>query len=551
MSAPTESQLLRLLCEHFPGGVTVMDHELRLTLWNQRFLELLDFPAELFERPVTLPELWRFNIERGEFGPVQDVEALVADFTERALRFEPHSFTRIRPNGQALEIRGEPIAGAGGFVTSWVDVSEHHRLQTELTRNDALVSQLVNHLPQAVNLYDEQLRLQLWNQAFIDSLELPQEAVFRGARFEDLISLMAKRGDYGPGDPTAQTAERLALAQRFEAHRFERTRPNGRTQLIEGRPVRFENRLAGFVSTYTDITAQKDTELALRRANDQLAASMAVRSAELDTAQSHLNQAITQLEQSEKLAALGQLVAGVAHELNTPIGNSLMAATSFLDRVREFESELAQGLRRSVLEDFIRFSREAAQLVHANLQRAGELIGAFKEVTVDQTTMQRRPFLLHEIVAKVCATVSHRLRQGRHRFELAVPQGLSLDSHPGAVEQLLTNLIENSLVHGFEGRSEGCMRISAHADAAELTLCFEDDGQGMSAETVRRIFEPFYTTKLGKGGTGLGMHIAHNLVETVLGGSISLRSTPGQGSRFEIRLPRVAPGPASAESAQG
>jgi len=541
MSALTDTQLLQMLCEHFPGGVTVIDRELRLKLWNQRLIELLGFPPEMFERPVDLPALWRFNIARGEFGPVQDAEALVADFTARAMRFEPHVFTRNRPDGTVIEIRGQPVAG-GGFVTTYTDVTEHHRLQVQLNRRDQLASQLVNHLPQGLSLFDEELRLLLWNQPFIDILDFPPQAIFSGARFEDLLTLMAERGDYGPGDARQQVAERLALAREFKPHRFERTRPNGRTHLIEGRPLMFEDRIAGFVTTYTDITAQKNTEQALRRANDRLASGMVERGQALDAAQSTLSQAITQLEQSEKLAALGQLVAGVAHELNTPIGNSVMAATSFLDRVREFEAELAKGnLRRSVLQDFIRFSGEAAALVHANLERAAELISAFKQVTVDQTTMQRRAFLLHEVVAKVCATMAHRLRQGQHRFELLVPEGLSMDSHPGALEQLLTNLIDNSLLHGFEERSGGGIRIEAHGDAEHLTLTYQDDGRGMPPEAARRIFEPFYTTKLGRGGTGLGMHIAHNLASTVLGGQISLHTAPGQGARFEIRLPRVAP----------
>jgi signal transduction histidine kinase len=541
-SAPSESQLLQMLCEHFPGGVTVIDSALRFTMWNQRLLELLDLPAELFARQATLPDIWRFNIARGEFGPVQDAEALVADFTARAMRFEAHTFTRVRPNGQVLEIRGEPIADAGGFVTIYTDVTEHHRLETELHRSDALVSQLVDHLPQGVSLFDEQLSLRLWNKAFVDVLEFPQQAIFRGARFEDLLALMANRGDYGPGDPQQQIAQRLALAQQFQAHRFERTRPNGRTHLIEGRPVRFADRVAGFVTTYTDITAQKDTEQALRDANDRLSSGIAESSQALSTAEGHLSQAILQLEQSEKLAALGELVAGVAHELNTPIGNGVMAATSFLDRVREFEAEAQQGgLRRSSLEDFLRFSREAASLMHANLERAAELITAFKQVTIDQTTMQRRAFLLDDCVAKVCTTMAHRLRQGGHRTELQIPAGLLLDSHPGALEQVLTNLIDNSLLHGFEGRREGNIRIEAHADHAELMLRYQDDGRGMSAEAARRVFEPFYTTKLGRGGTGLGMHIAHKLVGADLGGQISLHTAPGQGVRFELRLPRVAP----------
>lgn len=542
LAADEPARLLQLLCEHFPGGVSVVDSELRFTLWNQRLIDLLGFPPELFERPVSLPELWRFNIERGEFGPVQDVDALVADFTARAKRFEPHAFMRTRPDGTVLEIRGEPIAGDGGFVTVYTEITEQTRLQTQLNRNDALASQVVNHLPQGLSLFDEELRLLLWNQAFIEVLQFPPEAVFRGARFEDLLRVMAERGDYGPGDPDQQIAQRLELARQFAPHRFERTRPNGRTHLVEGRPVRFQDRVAGFVTTYTDITAQKSTEQALRQANDRLASGMAERSAALSTAQSHLSQAIDQLAQAEKLAALGNLVAGVAHELNTPIGNGRLAASTLEARVRSFQQSMDSGpLRRSELVDFLRAAGEAAQLVHANLERAAELIVAFKQVTVDQTSMRRREFLLDETVSKVVATLTHLLRRGQHRLQIDIPHGLSLDSYPGALEQVLTNLINNSLLHGFDERPGGCIRLSAHGDGERIWLRYEDDGVGMGAEACRRAFEPFYTTKLGQGGSGLGLHISHNLVTGLLGGEIALHSAPGEGARFELSLPRVAP----------
>lgn len=539
--ARDDAQMLRTLCAHFPGGVTVMDRDLRIVLWNERFLRVVDLPPALFEGEVlTLPQLWRYNIERGEFGTVQDPEALIRQFTERALRFEPHVYTRVRPNGVVLEIRGEPIA-EGGFVATWTDVTEHHRLKTQLHRNDALVAQIVNHLPQGISLFDEQLTLQLWNEAFANVLEFPPQALFRGARFEDLLALMAQRGDYGPGDAQQQVAQRLALARQFEPHRFERTRPNGRTHLVEGRPVRFEDHLAGFVTTYTDITEQKATELALRRANDLLTSGMDARSAELSATQSQLQQAITQLAQSEKLAALGHLVAGIAHELNTPIGNSVLAASTFLARVEALRAEMAQGLRRSSLNEFLAFAHEAARLVEDNLGRAAELIASFKQVTVDQTTMRRREFLLDDVVHKVCATFTHLLRPGQHRFEVQVPQGLSLNSHPGALQQVLTNLIGNSLIHGFEGRQGGTIRIEAHGTQQEVFVSYQDDGCGMAAETARRVFEPFYTTKLGQGGTGLGMHISHTLVHEVLGGSLAVHSAPGEGARFEMQLPRLAP----------
>ena len=158
--------------------------------------------------------------------------------------------------------------------------------------------------------------MQLWNEAFAAVMEFPPQALFRGARFEAALALMAERGDYSPGDPQQQIAQRLELARGFQPHRFERTRPNGRTHLVEGMPVRFQDHLAGFITTYTDITEQKATELALLAANDQLASGMDARSAELSATQSQLQQAITQLAHSEQRAALGHLVSGIAHERN-------------------------------------------------------------------------------------------------------------------------------------------------------------------------------------------------------------------------------------------
>lgn len=533
---------LQLLCDHFPGGVTVMDHELRLLLWNRRFLEVNDLPESMFEQPITLPDLWRFNIARGEFGPVQDAEALVADFTTRALRFEAHAFTRQRPNGRVLEIRGEPIAGNGGFVTTWVDVTEHQRLQTQLNRHEALATQVVNHLPQGLSLFDEELRLLLWNAAFVDMLEFPPEAIFRGARFEDLLRLMAERGDYGPGAAAEQVAQRLALARQFAPHRLERTRPNGRTHLVEGRPVMYDGRVAGFVTTYTDITAQKVTEHALRQANEHLSTGMAEHSAALSTAQGQLSRAIAQLAQAEKLAALGNLVAGVAHELNTPIGNGRLAATTLEDRVSEFAQRVDAGpLRRATLNEFVRTAQETAQLVSANLERAAELIAAFKQVTVDQTSMRRREFLLDEVVEKTVATLRHLLRQDQHRLVLELPHGLALDSYPGALEQVLTNLINNSLIHGFDGRQRGCIRIAACRDADAVLLHYSDDGRGFDAEASRRAFEPFFTRRLNQGGSGLGLHIARQLVEELMGGELRLQAPTGSGACFEMRLPLKAP----------
>jgi two-component system, NtrC family, sensor kinase len=262
-----------------------------------------------------------------------------------------------------------------------------------------------------------------------------------------------------------------------------------------------------------------------------------------------LEQAMNQLVQAEKLAALGSLVAGVAHELNTPLGNSLTVASALNEVIRNFTSQLEAGtLRKQALLDFVAQCHEAALLIERNSQRAANLIGNFKQVAVDQTSMRRRKFDLRQALDEVLSTLQPNLRHTRHRLEVAVEPGIELESYPGPIEQIIANLLTNALLHGFEGIDEGTIRISAEVrDNDRIALSFADDGIGMSEATARRAFDPFFTTKLGKGGSGLGLYIAYNLATVVLGGSISLSSSPGQGARFELLLPRVAPEAAAAE----
>ncbi|WP_265948935.1 sensor histidine kinase [Dechloromonas sp. A34] len=256
-----------------------------------------------------------------------------------------------------------------------------------------------------------------------------------------------------------------------------------------------------------------------------------------------LEQATNQLVQSEKLASLGSLVAGVAHELNTPLGNSLMVASAMAGRIDEFAQLLAEGtLRKQALLDFVEYCRNAATLLQRNSQRAAGLIGNFKAVAVDQTSMRRRRFDLRQAIDEVLSTLQPKLKYTGHRLEIDVPAGIVLDSYPGPIEQIITNLLANSLQHGFEGIAAGTIRIGAEAVAdGQVTLRYADDGIGIGAADARKVFDPFFTTKLGSGGSGLGLYIVYNLTTAVLGGSITLSTAPGQGVLFELLLPLVAP----------
>lgn len=255
-----------------------------------------------------------------------------------------------------------------------------------------------------------------------------------------------------------------------------------------------------------------------------------------------LRSAQAELVEAEKLASLGGLVAGVAHELNTPLGVAVSVASSLADKGRRFAAELAAGaLRRSALEAFLAQTREASALLERNLLRAAELVRSFKQVAVDRTGMQRRPYELATVVDEVLASL--RPAYGRPGIEWvnAVPVGQQLDGYPGALGQALTNLLANAALHGLRDRPGHITVGLQAADERGLELVVADDGAGMDEAVQARVFEPFFTTRLGSGGSGLGLPIVRNLVMGILGGRIRLESAPEQGSRFILSLPRRAP----------
>lgn len=303
-----------------------------------------------------------------------------------------------------------------------------------------------------------------------------------------------------------------------------------------------------------------DSNQAIRRLNESLESRVAERTQELaeknrelETSLHALNAARDQLIQAEKLAGLGALVAGVAHELNSPIGNARVVGSSFADELKLFERSMDQGLRRSALDNFLAMARTAAELLERNLSRAAELIQSFKQVAVDQSSSQRRRFDLKLVVEEILMALAPAFKRRPIRLAVAIPEGITLDSYPGPLGQILTNLVNNALIHAYAEDQAGTLRIEAAATETGLVmLSVADDGAGIAPEDLRRIFDPFFTTRLGQGGSGLGMHIVYTLVTGVLGGSIQVASAPGQGTRFRLDLPLVAPEfPAASTSDEG
>lgn len=249
------------------------------------------------------------------------------------------------------------------------------------------------------------------------------------------------------------------------------------------------------------------------------------------------------LVEAKKMAALGTLVAGVAHEINTPVGTALTVASTLRRRAQDFGKAVESGvLKRSVLNGFSADAAEATSLLLGNLERAGELIGSFKQVAVDRTSSAIRPFAVRAYVDEVMASLRPHMRRPPVDLVIDIPDMLEMVSSPGAFGQILTNLVLNAMTHGFAERERGRITLTgAKHGRDKIKLTFADDGNGMDDDTARRAFDPFFTTRRGQGGSGLGLHILFNLTTQTLGGTVSLETSPGQGTAFELILPLVAP----------
>jgi signal transduction histidine kinase len=281
--------------------------------------------------------------------------------------------------------------------------------------------------------------------------------------------------------------------------------------------------------------AKRETENELRASKERAESALL----ELNAAQQNLIDA-------ERLAALGGLVAGVAHEVNNPIGISLTVASSFSRRSDMFAAELRSGtpLKRSQLEEFVRTSRDAAQQLVANLHRAAELIQSFKQVAVDRSHAERRQFSLAEATEQIVASLRPVLKKSPIALAIDVPDGLLIDGYPGSYGQILTNLFLNAVNHAFPDGRAGTITIAARLRGDDIEISFADNGAGMTPDVQRQAFDPFFTTRRNEGGTGLGLHIVYNLVTQQLGGRMMLESRLGQGTTFRIIMPRALTGAA-------
>jgi PAS domain S-box-containing protein len=419
---------------------------------------------------------------------------------------------------------------------------ERKRAEEALLNSERSFSSIFHSSPVAMSVIriDHNCKVKDVNNAFERLFMLPRASVIGRTTTE--LGLYA--------DASVPTETLFHQTDTHEHYESWMNRSDGRQIFVQISQNSFSLMGEHFITVvFEDITEKFNNELAIHDLNVNLEHRVVERTNALQQANKELASTLETLKRtqedlvrSEKLAALGSLVAGIAHELNTPIGNTLMVATTLIDQTDVFSVSFESGLKRSALEGFIHDVSRAGDIMVRNLRRAADLVTSFKQVAVDQTSSQRRQFNLAEVVGEIVLTLWPLLKKTVFTVVQEIDEEITMDSYPGPLGQILTNLVNNALIHGFEGRTTGTILITGRLIGSDwVELCLSDDGIGITPDNLKHIYDPFFTTKMGSGGTGLGLNIAHNIMSGVLGGKIGVQSEVGQGTKFTLTLPRDAP----------
>ena len=529
---------------------SVWDYDLRTGLywWSKEFPALLGYgPNEL----AMTTETWASLLHPDE------ADRVMAE-SRRRLRDRAMAYTAVyrmrRRDGRWAWIEDrataqrDPDGRARRLTGTMSDVTERVRAELDLAHERNVLQVTLDNTDQGIIKVDGDGRVVMANSRAAELLNIPTAVLAGSPRFAEVVALQRRQGEFGEmgDDPDLYLSYGIGgidagpnepagtIDQPFT---FKRRRPDGRIVEVRTNPLPE----GGFVRTLTDVTVEA-------RSAEEIFNAMQ----ELERAYADLKETQANLVQAEKMASLALLVAGVAHEINTPIGIAFGCATHLSGRTGTLAEAFERGtMKKSDLAAYVATAGESSRLIEQNLTRAAELIQSFKRVAVDQTSEERRRFDLLAYLEEVVTSLGPTLRKSRHRVAIACSPGVHMDSFPGALSQVVTNLVMNALTHAFPADCKGHMVIDVdEMPDDEVEIRFADDGVGIPAENLPKVFEPFFTTRRGSGGSGLGLHIVFNLVTQSLGGRISVDSVPGDGTTFTLRIPRTAANPQAAPQSQ-
>jgi PAS domain S-box-containing protein len=484
-----------------------------------------DGPHQLIEAITDIAHTIYVHPEaRSEYQRLMERDGMVREFEYQVRRrngdilWLADSATAVRDDdGQIIRYEG-----------TLRDITDQKRAEEAIAEGRRLLQQVIDTVPAVINVKDRNLRYVLMNRYMAGIFGVdPTEAI--GHTTGELMSR------YG-AQKTDENDKRVLELRRglgFYEEEYQDASGNMRHWLVNKMPLLdTDGEIDKIVTVALDIGERKRGEQEMRKAKEAA-----------ETALRNLRETQASLIEAEKLAALGRLVAGVAHEVNNPVGISLTVASALERKTATFTAEVERGdLRRSTLNDYLKTSRDASGQLVANLNRAAELIQSFKQVAADRNYSDQRTFDLGDLTEQVVMSLRPGLRKHNLTLNVDCQPDLIMNSYPGPYGQVLTNLFLNAVAHAFPDGRAGTIEIRVRESGKDnVEIIFSDNGCGMSLDVRRRAFDPFFTTRRDQGGTGLGLHIVYSIVTNRLGGRLDLDSEAGGGTRIQIILPRIAP----------
>lgn len=510
-----ERSILAATIEHMEQGLYMADADGCMVAFNQRFRALFDLPDDACQPGYTVEAVLRFLHDRGDLDVPWD--------QVRARALSPQSrrhgtvYETRRPGGVILEARTTALPD-GGFIRTFTDV-------TERRKQERAISDILEAIPLPIIVSSTiDSTIYYVNTHAQEDYGLCVGAPVGGNAIELYVDPEDRRR-------LVERVRRDRVVDDFEVEWHTIGTRERRWVLLSAHAFTYQGRDAMLV-TAADITERRRMSADLHAAKERAEQALA----DLQATQKSLVEA-------EKMASLGGLVAGVAHEINTPVGITVTTATHLQEKTVELRRVFESGkVRRSDFETYLATATQAADLILGSSTRAANLIQSFKQVAVDQTSEERRRFDLKTYVEEVLLSLGPRLKRTPHRVTTDIPAGIQVDSYPGPLSQVLTNFVMNSLVHAWpdDGGTAGRMTVTARQEGAQVVLVYADDGCGIPPDHLGKVFEPFFTTRRGSGGSGLGLNIVFNIVRQTLKGTVDVDSKPGAGTTFTVRFPAEA-----------